>query len=311
MIKHVFIVNPTAGPRSAQQEVAEKLQPYQDKLDISMHVTRGPGDASGFVRAACQGHDGPIRFYACGGDGTLNEVVNGAYGFDHAAVGCYPCGSGNDYVKYYGDKAAFLDLARQFAGEEQAVDLMAVGSRYAINMVHFGFDSLVAQTMHRVRRRPLIGGSNAYYTGVLSAFFKPFANACQVWVDGEAINEDHLLLCTIACGQYVGGSFRSAPKSDNQDGLADICLVKPISRLRFLGLIDAYTHGTHLDDPRLRDALVYRRGRSIRAQMPAAFPVSMDGELVHLKDWELQLLPRALRFVVPQGAGPIAEQHTT
>lgn len=305
LIRHVFVVNPTAGRRSALQEIREKLRPFEAGHDIEVHQTRGPGDATGYVRALCQGQTGPLRFYACGGDGTLNEVVNGARGFAHAAVGCYPCGSGNDFVKYYGGKPAFLDIEGQLAGHEEAVDLLQVNGRVAINMVHFGFDSLVAQTMHRVRRSPLIGGPNAYYTGVISAFFKPFANPCRVWVDDEPVNEGRLLLCTVACGQYVGGSFRCAPRSDNQDGLADVCLVNPISRLRFIGLIGAYTRGSHLDDPRLKDVLTYRRGRTLRVSSPRPFPVSMDGELIDLKDWRLTLLPGALRFVVPRGASPI------
>ncbi|MHC1785724.1 MAG: diacylglycerol kinase family protein [Christensenellales bacterium] len=305
MIKHHFIVNPTAGLHSAEGEVAQKLAAFQDRQETCLYVTRGPGDASDFVRKTCLMEAGPLRFYACGGDGTLNEVVNGAWGFPQAAVGCYPCGSGNDYVKYYGGKEAFLDLSRQFLGEESPVDLMRMGDRLAINMVHFGFDSLVTQTMQRIRRMPLIGGKNAYYTGVLSAFFKPFANPCKVWVDGQALNDHTLLLCTVACGQFVGGGFRCAPRSDNQDGLMDVCLCLPVSRPKFVSLIKSYTLGTHLDDPRFKKVLAYRRGHQITLQMERDFPVSMDGELIRGQNFEINLLPQALRFVVPSGAQPI------
>ncbi len=305
--KHFFVVNPTAGTRSAEQEILEKLKPFEEAHDITLYVTRSRNDASVYVRSVCQSHQGPLRFYACGGDGTLNEVVNGAYGHAHAAVGCYPCGSGDDYIKYYGGKAGFMDIAAQLDGTLTSVDLMRAGDRLAINMVHFGFDSKVALTMQKVRRHPMFGGRRAYYAGVLSAFFQPFASAIRVRVDNEALNKKTLLLCTIACGQYVGGSFRCAPRSDNGDGLLDVCLVKPVSRFRFIAMIASYTRGEHLDDPRFGDIMAYRRGCSVRIDMDAPFPVSLDGELITASNLQVDVLPGAIHFVVPKGAVPIGQ----
>lgn len=300
--KHYFIVNPTAGTHSAEQEILDKLKPFEGVYDITLYLTRSPNDASLYVRSICESHQGPLRFYACGGDGTLNEVVNGAYGFTHAAVGCYPCGSGDDYIKYYGGKAMFVDMQTQLEGTETSVDLMQIGDRLAINMVHFGFDSKVALTMRKLRRHPMFGGRKAYYAGVLSAFFQPFANACRVMVDGEALNERTLMLCTIACGQYVGGSFRCAPRSDNRDGLLDVCLVKHVGRLGFISMISSYTKGEHLDNPRIKRILAYRRGRSVQLDMDKPFPILLDGELLNLSNVRVDVLPQAIRFVVPKGA---------
>lgn len=307
--KHYFIVNPTAGTHSAEQEILDKLKSFEGAYDITLYVTRSPNDASLYVRSICESHQGPLRFYACGGDGTLNEVVNGAYGFTHAAVGCYPCGSGDDYIKYYGGKALFVDMQTQLEGTETPVDLMRIGDRLAINMVHFGFDSKVALTMRKLRRHPMFGGRKAYYAGVLSAFFQSFANACRVKVDGEALNERTLMLCTIACGQYVGGSFRCAPRSDNRDGLLDVCLVKHVGRLGFISMISAYTKGEHLDDPRFKRIMAYRRGRSVQLDMDKPFPILLDGELLNLSNVRVDVLPQAIRFVVPKGASHTENQE--
>ncbi len=304
-VMHVFVVNPAAGYSSAEGAVRQSLRAYGGALDSLVHVTNAPGEATRFVRAACEKGDAPLRFYACGGDGTLNEVVNGAAGFSGVSVACWPCGSGNDYVKYYGGRERFLDLAAQVEGAETPVDLMRVGDRAAINMVHFGFDSRVAETMARVKRLPLVGGQNAYYTGIIKTFFSPFKNRCTVWVDGEKLNDGLMLLCTVACGQYVGGSFRSAPRSDNADGLMDVCLVKPISRARFFSLIGPYERGEHLENAKFGDCLVYRRGRtvSVRAEKPSA--ICMDGEIIRKQAFEISVQKQALRFVVPRGAKPI------
>ena len=86
--------------------------------------------------------------YACGGDGTANEVLHGLIGFENASMTCYPCGSGNDYVKYYGGAEKFLDIEALLAGEEHRVDVMRMGHRYAINVINFGFDTAVARINH-------------------------------------------------------------------------------------------------------------------------------------------------------------------
>jgi len=168
-------------------------------------------------------------------------------------------------------------------------------------MVHFGLDSRVAQTMERVRRWPLLGGKNAYPTGVASALLQPLGHRCTVWAGDERLNDDKLLLCTIACGQYVGGSYRAAPRSDNADGLLDVCLVKPLSRMRLAPLMNAYKQGTHLEDPRIQRELVYRRATRVRIRPQGEFVVLLDGELHHVDETEVRVLPSALSFVVPKG----------
>ena len=151
-MKHIFVVNPAAGKTNAVQALQKELETkYKGSLDYEIYQTRAPRDATAYIRNYCHTHTEPVRFYACGGDGTLNEVVNGVVGFSHASMGCYPCGSGNDYVKYYGDTSAFLDVAALIEGEETEIDLMKVGDRYAINATHFGFDSSVASVMQKVR----------------------------------------------------------------------------------------------------------------------------------------------------------------
>lgn len=305
-VKHVFVVNPAAGQASAEKEIAAMLAHHATPLPVEFYVTKFPGDATDFVRRRCQRADGPLRFYACGGDGTLNEVVNGAVGCAQAAVTSWPSGSGNDYVKYYGGAQAFLQLDNLLAGSETPVDLMLVNDeRYAINMVHFGLDSAVAQTMARVKRLPVIGGKNAYLAGVAKAFVTAVNNSCRVSVQGQRLNEDAILLCTMACGQYVGGAFRSSPHSDNADGLMDVCVIKPISRWRIPALMGVYKRGEHLTASQLKHDIACRRGTQALAEAPQPFAVSLDGELLWGRRFEVRLIPQAIRFVVPAHAKAI------
>ena len=302
-MKHIFIVNPAAGKDNSFEAIKKGLEQKKGTVDYELYETKEPGDATAYIRAYCAKNHEPVRFYACGGDGTLNEVVNGIVGFEHASMGCYPCGSGNDFVKYYGGKDAFLNLDELIDAPEEYIDLMRVDNKYAINATHFGFDSSVAETMVKIRRKKVIGGNNAYTTGVVIALFKAMKNACHVKVDGEEINPlGYILLCTIANGQYVGGSFRCAPRSLDNDGFLEVCLVKPVSHFTFLSLVKYYTRGEHLDNPKFDKYLTYRRGTTVEIDAPEGFVYSFDGELIRKNHFTVEVVPHAVRFAVPRSA---------
>ena len=299
-MKHIFVVNPIAGAKNSTEEIREKLSEYTD-YDITVYETEDAKAATEYIRDYCKTHtDEPVRFYACGGDGTINEVADGIYGFSHASMSCYPCGSGNDYVRYYGGKKRFLDLKALMDAPDEEVDLMRIGDRVSVNVVNFGFDTVVARTMNRVRRKRIIGGKNSYPTGIVYALFKGMKTKCTVTADGEVLNPSGvILLCTVAHGQYVGSGFRCAPRSDNKDGMIEVCLVKPVSRLRFLSLIAAYRKGTHLDDPRFEKFVTYKQVKSLHIEAEEGFGLTIDGELADGSSFDVEVLPRAVRFAVP------------
>lgn len=309
-MKHLFVVNPAAGKENALPALQKKVADLFPDLDVEFYETKAEKDATAFVKRYCENHPEPLRIYACGGDGTLNEVFSGAVGFPQVSVACYPSGSGNDFVKYYGGKDVFFDLAALIGGEEELIDVMKIGNRYAINATHFGFDSAVAKTMSAVRRKKIIGGKNAYTTGVIKALFTAMKNPCRVTVDGEVLNPaGTILLCTIANGQYVGGSYRCAPRSLDNDGLLEVCLVRPISIFTFLKLMNDYKIGAHLDNPAFANFMVYRRGKEVKISAPENFVYSLDGELVTGGEFTVEVLPRALKFVVPKGAKALHKEH--
>lgn len=302
-MKHIFIINPAAGKDNSFDNIKQRLEQKKPEVDYELYETQAPGDATAYIRAYCEANLEPVRFYACGGDGTLNEVVNGVVGFEHASMGCYPCGSGNDFVKYYGGKKVFWDIDELLSAPEEYIDLMRVGNKYAINATHFGFDTSVAETMMKVRRKKIVGGSNAYTTGIVVSLFKAMKNDCKVTVNGELLNPaGKILLCTITNSQYVGGAFRCAPRAINNDGLLEVCLVKPISYLTFASLINVYTQGKHLEDPRFKKFIEYRRGTKIEVEAPEGFSYSFDGEIVRQNRFTVEVVRQAIRFAVPKGA---------
>lgn len=301
-MKHIFIVNPAAGRSDKSREISDFVS--SNNINAEVYTTKYAGDAAAYVKEWCGAHpDEPVRFYACGGDGTLNEVASGVVSFPQASISAYPCGSGNDYVKYYGGAEAFLDIKALMEGEEVPVDLMKIGDRYCINVCNFGFDAKVAKVMIKVKRKKIIGGKNAYYTGVVAALINAMRNRCKVTVDGERIGgKDVMLLCTVSNGSYVGGSFKCAPRSLNDDGLLEVCYVKPLSRLKFVQLVALYQAGEHLDSAKFKEIILYRRGKKVDIEAPEGFLLCIDGDIIEGTDFTIEAMNKAIKFAVPKGA---------
>ena len=298
-MEHLFIVNPAAGKRDVTSEIQRFLSD-NPQLPARIHRTLAPGEATVYLRKYLASRPEPIRLYACGGDGTLNEVVNGAAGFPQASVGCYPCGSGNDFVKYYGGAGPFLDLAGLVQGEAAPVDLIQAGERYAVNACHFGFDTAVASAIGRYKRYPLIRGRGAYLAAVARAFLFAMRSRCALTCDGRAFHEGDFLLCTIANGSHVGGAYRCAPRSKDDDGLLEVCLVGPVSRWKFLRLMGAYQRGEHLDNPRFSGYIHYCQAREIHLSASGGFSLSLDGEVISGGGFSIRVIPGGLRFILPK-----------
>lgn len=301
-MKYVFVVNPHAGEVGGEDKICEAAAHLEEKEDCEIYVTKAAGDATEFVRSWCLSNPGKeVRFIACGGDGTINEVFNGAVGHDCVSVSCYPCGSGNDFVKAFGGAHRFMDIGKLISAPVQKLDLLKVGDRYSNNVINFGFDTTVAITINKQREKTGHGSKNAYAKGVMTALLKSMNNKCTVIADGKTLNPSgHLLLCTLANGQYVGGSFHCAPKSKSDDGLIDVCVIKPISRLRFVKILGPYTNGEHLDNESMKDIVTYCQARKVEVIGAPGFAFSLDGEIIYSDHFVVGIAEKALDFAVPE-----------
>ena len=234
-MKHVFVINPKAGKKNKYEYISNELEAYKSKFDIEIYQTTNEFDATQFTKNYLSNYDGEVRFYACGGDGTLNEVVNGVIGYPNASVTLYPCGSGNDFVKCIGNINDFNDLDKLLNSENKEIDVIKINDKYSINVINVGFEAYVCKTANKLKKNRT---QNAYTLGIISALFKALKNNVTIEVDGEVLNENGtLLLASLANGAYVGGKYKCAPNYVIDDGLLEVCLVKPINVFNFLSLI--------------------------------------------------------------------------
>lgn len=301
-MKYVFIINPVAGNGGGQQAVSEAIAKSPRKDDCEIYETKAIDDATVFVKSYIEKHpDEEVRFIACGGDGTLNEVVNGAAGCEHASVTCYACGSGNDFVKVYGSEDRFRDIEKLLDAPAKKIDLLKVDGRYSDNVTNFGFDTTVAITINKEREKTGHGKKSAYTKGIITALIKSMKNTCTVIADGETLNPSgKALLCTLANGQYVGGSFKCAPRAKVDDGLIEVCMIRPISRLRFVKILGPYTNGEHLDREDMKDIVIYKQAKKVEVIAKPGFAYSLDGEIIYSDHFTVEIAPNALNFAVPE-----------
>ena len=160
-MRHLFIINPAAGKKESTALLEQKLAALT--FDHEVVYTKGEGDARHIARAAAERGD-PVRIYACGGDGTLNEVVNGAAGYDHVAITCVPKGTGNDFLKIFGEdyRTLFYDLEALAEGPQTPFDLMDCNGHLGIDVVCSGVDARIADDVHRYKNWPFVAGMGAY-----------------------------------------------------------------------------------------------------------------------------------------------------
>ncbi len=300
-MKHIFLYNPAAGPGEARSLLEAAVEQHPG---CELYVTKEPRDATRYIeKRLAASPDEPLCFVACGGDGTINEVASGVAGHSNACFTVYPCGSGNDFVKIFGGPARFFDMDALLAAEPAPIDILKVDDRWCINVFSFGFDTGVLKTMNNVKRKPLMGGKRAYYVGIVHALMNSMKTGCAITVDGEPFFSGDILLCTFANAQYVGGSFKCAPRAEVDDGLIEVCLVKPISRLSFVQLIGSYTNGTHLEDPRMKDIVRYTRAKKLTVESAKGLlPVSLDGEVIERKRFTVEVVPGGVNFALPKAA---------
>ena len=297
-MKHIFILNPAAGSGYAEKVLQPQIITYlkTTDLDYEIHRSLNKEEIGSYVRQrASEGE--PVRFYAMGGDGTLCDVVNGAIGMENAAVGVFPCGTGNDFVRNFTEKQNFLDAARQVNGRTVKIDAIKCGDTYSINMLNIGADCEVVARSSNYR-----GGSLSYLRAALEILPKGPRYRMAYSAEGEGETEEDLLLIAIANGHFCGGGFKSSPKASLNDGNLDVLLARPVKGFKLIRLLAKYRMGTHLDDESARDIITHIKTRSFKLRAIDKVNVSVDGEVNSFTEAEISVVPGAINFILPDGS---------
>ena len=300
---HLFIINPAAGSRNRTDDYSRVIHKLcrQRGLEYDIRVSTAPGECMRFAREAAQtGKE--YRLYACGGDGTLNEVVQGAAGYENAAVTVYSGGSGNDFVKLFDDPKAFFDLERLLDPEEVTFDLIRCNDDLAMNICSVGLDARIGTDVSSYKRIPLLQGFRAYAASTVVNVIKGISEHYVVQINGETIDAKQTLVC-VCNGRYYGGGFNPVPEADPCDGLLDVLLIKKVSRLKVAAVIGKFKDGRYKELPNI---VRHFRTDRIRILCDKPTPVNLDGELRIAQEVTMSIADKKLRFFYPRGLTWIA-----
>ncbi len=305
-MEHIVIWNPTAGKENA----AKKLLPLLihafagRQIPVKLLETKHAGHAMELAQQAAQQGES-VRLYACGGDGTLNEVLHGAYPYPNASVACVPCGSGNDFLRNFGTQQEFLQFDDMILGDAIPIDLIQVNqNQIAASICSAGLDAKVAYGIPKFRHLPLCGGTMAYELSILQCLFQPMGNQLTLTVDGIRQIQGNYLLACIGNGQYYGGGYRGAPMAALDDGVLELILVRKVSRVKVASLLSKYKRGAHFQNgqvvPSLQKYMIHLSFKELIIDSPRPFIYTVDGECGPATHLELKVLPQAARFLLPK-----------
>ena len=297
-MKHLFIINPAAGSRNRteyyRKQIAEVCQGRD--LDYSIEISAAPGQCRVIAnRAANTGEE--YRIYACGGDGTLNEVVSGVVGFSNVAVTVFSGGSGNDFARLFSQPEAFRDLERLLDAEEATFDLIRCNDDISLNICSVGLDARIGTDVANYKRIPLLSGFRAYAASTVVNVIRGISEHYVVEADGQVIDGKFTMIC--ACnGRYYGGGFNPVPEADPSDGKLEVLLVRDVSRLQVAQVIGKYKNGKYADYPELIRHFSTDRVK-ILCDKPSS--INLDGELRTAQVVDIRLAEEKVRFFYPKG----------
>ncbi len=303
-MKNVFIINPNAGKGEIQKQLITLL----NERGIEYYQTTYRGEATEIAKKLAESGE-LIRIFSCGGEGTNYEVINGIVGFPNVSMGVVPCGSGNDFLKFFGDKTPFNDLDAQLSGKLCYVDLIKVTANgetyYGINSCSAGMDAMVCENADKFKKIRGVSGKMAYMLGVVQTFFLPFGKKIDFIIDGKEHKYIPSLFAVCANAPYYGGGYKCAPNANPSNNTLNYSIISTRSRFKTLSILGKYRKGTHISLPYCLNgecsSMIYK------CSTPVAF--NIDGEVYHFDEVKCEIVKNALVLSVPQKALAAFGEH--
>ena len=298
-IKTVFLVNPAAENGAAGRRWPELAHEAASLgLQGETRFSERPGHLTELAREAAADAD---LLVAVGGDGTVNEVVNGIAGLD-VELALIPRGTGGDFVRTFGIPRK-LDRAVEVAlrGRTRAIDLGRGRYRswagedeesYFANIASAGMSGAIAKRTNETSKA--LGGKVSYAWATVAVFSRWRSDEVRVRVDGtEQAGRMHDVI--VANGRYLGGGMKMVPEADPDDGLLDVLLIGDLTKRDLLLTMPKTYRGKHLPHPKA----TLLRGTTVEIDAPEPLPVELDGEQPGTTPVRFEIVPRALRLRVP------------
>lgn len=275
-MKHIFIVNPISGKGKTLKAVDRiKKVCEEENLDYEIYFTEYPKDATKIARK--------YRFtkniiYSVGGDGTLNEVLNGIVGTKNL-LGVIPAGSGNDFYK----------TLSKIDEEYPVIDIGKVNDRYFINIISIGIDAEVANNVSLMKKRK-VPTNQIYNASLIYTFFKYKYKDIELSIDEKEQKKGKCTILTICNGQVYGGGYKIAPSAKLTDGYFDVYYVEKVNKPQLSSLINMLKQGIHEKHNKVHKS----QATKIKFKCDKELVCNIDGEIMTAKKFNVKIIPNAI-----------------
>ncbi|PKM96359.1 MAG: diacylglycerol kinase [Firmicutes bacterium HGW-Firmicutes-1] len=293
MKRHVFIINPEAGKKKGINLKDYIQETYNNPLIL---VTSYKGHATELAKTYARQH---TIIYSLGGDGTLNEIINGVLQskyYSETIVAAVPCGSGNDFIKGITNIKDPVEILKRYQKQKlKVIDLGKINDRYYTNIASIGFDALVVHQAEKYKRIPMVSGEFSYLISIFRNLIRLKDYSVFISVDNQSIMKKRILFITMANGRYYGGGMQPAPKALLDDGELDFGIIAKVSRMKALILLPRFINGKHES----LDEVSVCRGKKLMVKSEQAMPINIDGEIIWSDNISVQIEEKALQILVP------------
>ena len=291
---YLFIINPIAGKGRGLKYINKIEDYFKDKDgEFIIKLTEYKNHAKEIAKEYSSKED--YHIFAIGGDGTVNEVLNGIIG-TNSTLSIIPCGTGNDFVKTLYNNIEIHNYIEELSlGISSYIDIAKVNDSYYLNISSVGFDAEVVYNARKFKYNRFMPSSLAYLAGVLYTAFLFKAIPLNIQVDDLSINQKTFLL-TASNGKCYGGGIFITPEASITDGELDICSISKVSICKLLTSINKAIKGNIKDIKEVS----YYKGKKVLVSSEKEFSLNLDGELLRTKKAEFEIIPNGIKIMLPQ-----------
>lgn len=297
-MRYVFLINPTAGKNESYLNVLPQIESYfaENGGEYKIVYSEKRGDAKEKARAEAETGD-EVLIFACGGEGTCFEILNGIAGYDNVTLSEIPTGSANDFLKSFGNenKSAFLDIKQLIEGVTVKMDVIKADEFYCLNGCSVGMDAVVGRDMAIFKNWPLVNGSLAYKLAIVKTFFGKLGAVLDITVNGEHKYKKNCLFAVVGNGPAYGGGYYATPKALPYDKILDFTVVETISKLKILKFLKTYERGKH----ETLSCCDVGNCESLEFKCEKAVPINLDGEIIERKEMKFEIMKQFVKFRLP------------
>lgn len=290
-----FIVNPSAGHGKCERRWLELQKKIDGRYPFDVIYTKQRGEAESVARNACE--RGVKRIFIVGGDGTINEVINGVKD-SPVELGVIPFGTGNDLAKTLDITSKIDVLENMLLHPEQwqtkALNVAEINDRLFVNACGIGFDGRVAKNVNDNRLMKQLGALG-YFIGAMTTLFSFSPMKIDLSIDGEEYSIENGWMLAVGNGPYYGGGMMICPSASMEDDFLDLCIVANLTKPKLLRFLPMVYSGKHT---RLTEYVTFRKGKNITINCHGEGISHADGELIESTQLDIKLCCYKIKWLV-------------